>query len=52
MQPHVIRELGYLAETELAQDIGNGNFEAPDTWDTYLNNLLHHLELPEVTREH
>ena len=50
MQPPLVVDLGYLAETEMAEQVLDGSYEPTQDVDQYARELLHELRRPEIVR--
>ena len=50
MQPPLVDDLGYLAETEMAEQVLDGTYEPTQEVDQYARELLHELRRPEIVR--
>ena len=51
MQPPLVNDLGYLAETEKAEQVLEGTYEIPHGVDKYARELIHELRRPEIVRK-
>jgi hypothetical protein len=51
MQPPLVNDLGYLAETEMAEQVLEGTYEIPQEVDRHTQELLQELRRPEIVRE-
>jgi hypothetical protein len=51
MQPPLVNDLGYLAETEMADQVLEGTYEIPQEVDRYTQELLQELRRPEIVRK-
>jgi hypothetical protein len=51
MQMPLIDDLGYLAETDKAKQVLDGNYDPLMSVDSYTRELLHELRRPEVIRQ-
>jgi hypothetical protein len=47
----LVMDLGYLADTEAAQQILDGTYDIPADLDTYAAKLIHELRMPESIRK-
>jgi hypothetical protein len=50
MQPPRVADLGYLAETEMAEQVLNGSYEHSQAVDPYARELIFELRRPEIVR--
>ena len=51
MQPPLVDDLGYLAETAIAEQVLDGSYEPPPEVDRYAREILHELRRPEIVRK-
>jgi hypothetical protein len=51
MQSPLVEDLGYLAETEMAEQILEGSYEPTKELDHYAQELIHELRRPESVRK-
>jgi hypothetical protein len=51
MQPWILELVGYAAKKPAAQDILEGSFEIPTTFDPHLGILRNALRMPEFVRQ-
>jgi hypothetical protein len=51
MQDLTISDIGYLADTQEAEEILKGSYEAPQGTDKYMKELLNDMHMPQVIQD-
>jgi hypothetical protein len=52
MQSPLIDDWGYLADTEVAENVLDGSYEPPETVDRYAKELIRELRRPAIVQRH